>query len=158
MKKNIKFLTLLLILPFIYSCAQKAKSMDIAAVWGKINTDLVKTEQISSLTLMTEAQITAFFDIKAELFKNAIFLISDKPHTNSSELVLIEAADSSALEQIQSVLAKRHQQKYSEWENGAAGEFIKIQEYKLISKNNYIIYVVSEKVEDVVKIFEEGYK
>ncbi len=140
-----------MIVSVFVSCSSATDKMSFDDIYQKLTDECSDFTDTLFLDDTSDAVLT--YGIKDDLIRNAAFLKAPDSNIRSDELILIEAVSQTAIEDLKTVFAKIQQEKYLKWENMDADEFEKVKNYKTVSHDKYMIYIVGDNADEILNCF-----
>lgn len=118
-----------------------------------MNTILEKIEQPGLFDLSSE-ELEDFYGINSEIVDE--FTVKT-PAVNliANEIAVIKVKDDSDIDTVKKSMEQRASEVQKMFENYLPEPYKQAQNYKIITKGKYVLFVISESAEDLVKAFNE---
>ena len=127
-----------------------------------VETDLTAKEMVDQM--FKEVEQPQLMELKAEEVKTIYNIDADKledfeirmplmnVHTN--EVAILKVKDAKDIADIEAALKARAEVVQKQFENYLPDQYENAKNYKLITKGNYVIMVISDKADELVKVYE----
>lgn len=127
-----------------------AKEVNLTEVLDKINTDY----PVSGLTKITDVNdLNSYYQIKPEDVKQFAAEINENSSDAPVEIVLVEAKDSTAAQDIYDKLSNRYNSIYNMYASYSADQIAMVKECKVTMDGNFVSMIVAENAPEMVNVF-----
>jgi len=126
---------------------------EVSAIWNKISSEIVSPP----LKDIPPVIVEEFYGFKIEDLEYAVFKRATQ-NTYADEIVIIKVKDSNQTPQIISGIEGRVKDLQSQFEEYLPEERVKVDNYKIENKGDFILFVISSEESKIVSIFESFFK
>ncbi|MCD8027031.1 MAG: DUF4358 domain-containing protein [Clostridiales bacterium] len=147
--KKAGLLTAVLIMCFSLFSGCSSANVDLNEVMSKLN-----SEFNLSLTELTDEDLSKQYSIEADDVKQFAAEI-DANNNAPVEVVLIEAVDSEAADNIESALTDRYNSIYSQYSSYNADRLDMVTECKVTKDGNFVTLIVADEAPEMLDIYYE---
>lgn len=154
MKKVITlFCAAVLCVCFFSGCG--AKEANLSEVMDKINSSY----DVKDLTKLTDVNdLNTYYGIDVKDVKQFAAEINTDSSKAPVEIVLVEANDASAAQNINTKLSARYNSIYSQYASYSAEEVAMVKDCKVTVDGNYVTMIVADKAPEMLEIFYSNIK
>ena len=138
----------------LYGCSSQSKSEPSA---DSIVLKIVDNIDSDTMVQLSEERIANYYDLDiSDLLDYSIYV--DGSGGFSDEVAVLKAKDSEHLDILKECVEKRVESQKKAFDGYNAGEYKKLEDYLLTSKDNYVLFVVSGDTDGAEKIFRDAFK
>lgn len=120
-------------------------------IWDEINAEL--GENIPSAQEASEKNLSDIYGLDIEDLDEYNCYISDDE--NKPDEIFIAKVKTGKMSDVEAAVRNRQRVLEEKWKDDAKDEKGKVSKYKLITNGNYLIYVVSDKADNISDIFNK---
>lgn len=157
MKRNRLFalvLTGVLALGLLTACGSKeeAKEIDIPALW----TSIEETVELPSMMELDDTTLKDVYGIDAADLESYVARIP-LMNVHATEFFIAKVKDGK-MDTVKEAIAKRQADLVTVWEQYLPEQYELVQNYKLETEGNYVLFCVSAQADEVVGLFQDAAK
>lgn len=157
MKHNRLFaliLTGVLTLGLLTACGSKeeAKEIDIPALW----TSIEETVELPSMMELDDTTLKDVYGIDAADLESYVARIP-LMNVHATEFFIAKVKDGK-MDSVKEAIAKRQADLVTVWEQYLPEQYELVQNYKLETEGNYVLFCVSAQADEVVGLFQDAAK
>ncbi len=153
MKKILLICNLLIVVLIFSSCAKKeSTNVAVSDLMDRIKKEAAMKEPKEED--MKELKTAENYGISLDDVDEGKVLYSEDPK-DADRIIVIKAKDESALQNIERAMTSQVISLSNTWGSNDKKEFEKVENHIVKSRGNYCIMIVSEKADEVKKIFDE---
>lgn len=151
MRKIIAWLLLAALLVSLGACGEKAKSVDLSAVYESYQ------DTLPEMMVLDETLMMNLLGIPAEDCAQVVAAVCANG-LEADEVWLIEAKDAQALDRLKALAEGRLEAKAAETENYLPDQYLVVKEGQILTQGNYLALLVSPQVDTLKTAFENAVK
>ena len=144
---------ILFVLTSCYSSKSTANNISIKDIDEKIK----ESVDISNMNVGDSEKLEKLYDINAEDLEGFVIYTSST-NIEAKEIAIMKVKDTSKVDDIKDKIFARIEEQSSNFKDYLPDEYYLIEKHVLQTKDNYILFVISEDVETIEKIFDESFK
>ena len=157
MKRNRLFalvLTGVLALGLLTACGSKeeAKEIDIPALW----TSIEETVELPSMMELDDSTLKDVYGIDAADLESYVARIP-MMNVHATEFFIAKVKDGK-MDSVKEAIAKRQADLVTVWEQYLPEQYELVQNYKLETEGNYVLFCVCAQADEVVGLFHDAAK
>lgn len=148
----IVFSTMLFVLT---SCSPK-KSTDANISIKEMDKKIKESIDMINMNLGDEEALKDLYDIDKDELEDFV-LYTSSSNIKADELAILKVKDVEKVDEVKKNINRRIDEQTLKFQDYLPEEYYLIEKNILKSKDNYILFVVSEEAEDIEKIFDESF-
>ncbi len=135
------------------SCS--SKNAELSKVLSDINSKFPKATQ--GLTeLKDKSELNDYYEIEEDDVKQFAGEINTDASTAAVEIVLVEAVDNKAAKDVKEKLDERYGSIISQYASYSAEQYDMAKKCKVTTSGNYVIMIVADGYDDIVRVVNEA--
>lgn len=156
MKKIISLICVAVICLTVFAgCGGAGAEADLSSVLKEMNTEY----SVSGVEEITDVnELNAYYQINSDDVKQFAAEISSNSSDDYVEIVLVEANDSTAAQNITTQLTNRYNSIYSQYASYSADQLDMIKSCKVTTDGNFVSMIVSKDAQGMLDIFYKSVK
>ncbi len=145
-----------LIIFVLTSCSSnKSTYKDVSVKY--MDEKIKESVDISNMNVGDEEKLEKIYKIDIKDLEEFV-LYTPSTNIQANEIAIMKVKDSSKMEDIQDKISERIDSQGTNFKDYLPDEYFLIEKHVLKTKDNYILFVISEDAETIEKIFDESFK
>lgn len=154
MKKFVSLALVILVMVSAFAGCSGSKEVDLNTVLADVNSVSSSTSELTEITDLEK--LKAAYNINEEDVKQFAAEYTADTSKAPVEIVVVEAKDKSAAENVKACLDARFQTIYSQYSSYSPEQFDMVKKCQVIAKGNFVTMVVSEDYDNIMKVINEA--
>lgn len=156
MKKIGLFLLVIMVAFSMLGCSNNdsGKDVDIKEISSQIEKKF--GQDMPSLMELDDETLLNLYGISSELLDNYVAKVP-LMNVHATEIFIAKVKDNK-IDEVREGISKHKADLEDTWSRYLPAQYELVKNSKIVENGNYILFVVSEKADDIVKIFEDSFK
>ncbi|WP_313892740.1 DUF4358 domain-containing protein [Psychrobacillus sp.] len=159
MKKRMVLLILTLVLGMVIAACSGDKSANIEAKLSAkemIDQMMEKVEQPSLMELQPD-EVKSLYNIEPEKLEDFSIRIP-MMNVKTNEIAILKVKDAKDVADVELAVKERAESVQKQFEHYLPDQYENAKNYKLITKGNYVLLIISDKPDELVEVYESFFK
>lgn len=145
------------LLIFILTSCSSSKPTDKNVSVKDINEKIKESVDISNMNVGDSEKLEKLYDINSEDLED-FALYTPSTNIEANEILVMKVKDSSKMDDIKDKISARIDGQAANFKDYLPDEYYLIEKHVLKTKDNYILFVISEDADKIEKAFDESFK
>ena len=156
--KNIFYGAILssIIILALTGCSSKKTTRGVPTI-NDIDEKIIKTVDISNMNLGDEDRLKKLYDIDKDDLEDFL-LYTPRANIQANEIAILKVKDTNKIDDIKDKISARVENQATNFKDYLPDEYFLIEKHVLKTKDNYILFIISEDTETIEDIFDESFK
>ena len=156
--KNIFYKMILssIIILILTSCSSK-KTIEKAPSISDIDEKIQETVDISNMNIGDSEKLEKLYDVDVEDLEDFV-LYTPSTNIEANEIAILKVKDTNKIDDIKDKISTRVEKQATNFKDYLPDEYFLIEKHVLKTKDNYILFIISEDAETIEDIFDESFK
>ena len=156
--RNIFYKTILcsIIILVLTGCSTKETIGKVPSI-NDIDEKIRETVDVSDMNLGDKDKLKKLYDIDKDDLEDFLLYI---PSTNiqASEIAILKVKDAAEIDEVMDKVSTRIESQATNFKDYLPEEYFLIEKHVLKTKDNYILFIISEDAETIEDIFDRSFK
>lgn len=157
LKKIFYAIILCSLLVFTLTGCSSSKPTDKNVSVKDIDEKIKKSVDISNMNVGNSEKLKKSYDINSEDLEDFV-LYTPSTNIEANEILVMKVKDSSKIDDIKAKISARIDSQVANFKDYLPDEYYLIEKHVLKTKDNYILFVISEDADKIEKTFDESFK
>lgn len=156
--KNIFYGAILcsIIILALTGCSSKKTTGEVPTI-NDIDEKIIKTVDISNMNLGDEDRLKKLYDIDKDDLEDFL-LYTPRANIQANEIAILKVKDTNKINDIKDKISARVENQATNFKDYLPDEYFLIEKHVLKTKDDYILFIISEDAETIEDIFDESFK